>query len=100
MIAALEEYVILGCASGIAFLGDVLRHEAFARGDTHTHFIEEYFASWQPSQEKLDLAAIAAAIVASAKPASSQRRGGDTGNSAGNSPWTTLGGWRIGGARQ
>jgi acetyl/propionyl-CoA carboxylase alpha subunit len=63
MTAALGDYVILGCTTGIPFLRDVLDHEAFVRGDTHTHFIEEHFAQWHPQERDAEVAVLAAAIL-------------------------------------
>lgn len=96
MATALEEYVILGCASGISFLRDVLGHPAFARGDTHTHFIEQHFPNWQPSEKLLDLALIGAAIAALRKAPSPGSKGVDEDIS----PWMTMGSWRLGSGRE
>jgi acetyl-CoA carboxylase biotin carboxylase subunit len=92
MIAALNGYVILGCTTGIAFLADVFRHQAFISGQTHTHFIEQHLTDWRPPAKNLATAMIAAAIT-SLRPLSVAV------NTAGvedQSPWTTLGDWRMG----
>jgi acetyl-CoA carboxylase biotin carboxylase subunit len=91
MVAALRAYTILGCTTNIAFLLDVLAHPAFARGETHTHFIDEHFAAWRPREEHLDFALIAAAIDARRR---SEVR--DDGPIADPTPWSTLGRWRLG----
>jgi acetyl-CoA carboxylase biotin carboxylase subunit len=93
MIAALGDYVVLGCMTANPFLLDVLEHPAFVRGDTNTHFIDEHFPVWHGREHHRIVAAIAAAIdtlrpqqaaVVSAEP------------SLVTSPWATLGRWRLG----
>ena len=91
MCAALREYAILGCTTGIPFLLDVLEHAAFARGDTHTHFVADHFPQWAGREQHRLVAAIAAAIdTARAAPMTTR---GETGAAA--SPWSTLGRWRL-----
>jgi len=48
MRRALAEYKMEGVTTNIEFLRDVLAHDAFAKGQTTTGFIAEYFANWQP----------------------------------------------------
>ncbi len=95
MVTALGNYVILGCTTGIAFLRELLQHDAFIRGETHTHFIDQHFANWQPQSRALDTAAIAAAILAT-QPISRKSSAAPPVNAT-SSPWTTLGAWRLGG---
>jgi acetyl-CoA carboxylase biotin carboxylase subunit len=94
MVSALNNYVILGCTTGITFLRDLLQYEAFVRGETHTHFIDQHFASWRPRAVDADLAAIAAAIL------SMQHLHTGTATVSADqsvsSPWMTLGNWRLG----
>ena len=91
MLAALREYVILGCTTAIPFLLDVLDHPAFASGQTHTHFVAEHFPSWSGRDAHRLIALIAAAIDATRAPRPT--RGGAAPTEA--SPWTTLGHWRL-----
>jgi 3-methylcrotonyl-CoA carboxylase alpha subunit len=93
MIAALADYAILGCATGIPFLLDVLEHPAFIAGETHTHFIPDHFPAWNGRQRHLLFAAIAAAIDAARPPHAGSERGT---TSPSISPWSTLGQWRLG----
>ena len=91
MIQALEEYIILGVKTPIPFLIDVLKSEAFARGDTFTDFIETHFADWKPNRSNADAACAAFIIdeltrVRKAGAAAGQERGV-------SSPWQTLGPW-------
>ncbi len=93
MIAALEDYVVLGCTTGIPFLLDVLEHPAFVDGDTHTHFIADHYPTWSGREHHRAIAAIAAAIdVARTQHAASAP--GELAAAA--SPWAMLGGWRLG----
>jgi acetyl-CoA carboxylase biotin carboxylase subunit len=95
MMAALQDYVILGCTTTIPFLLDVLDHPAFCGGDTHTHFIDEHFPTWHGRDRYRTIAAIAAALDAArphtAAPATAGRE-------VGQGPWHTLGHWRLGSA--
>jgi acetyl-CoA carboxylase biotin carboxylase subunit len=91
-IAALTDYVVLGCTTNTPFLLDVLEHSAFVRGETHTHFVDEHFPSWRGREHHRVIAAIAAALDA-ARP---DRRGRRDEAALLASPWTTLGHWRVG----
>jgi len=91
MIQALEGYIILGVKTPVPFLIDVLKSEAFARGDTFTDFIDTHFTGWKPNRCDVDAACAAFIIdelsrVGKAKTAVVQ-------DGAGQSPWQTLGPW-------
>lgn len=58
MIRALKECVILGVKTPIEFLLDVVSSEPFQSGRTHTGFVEENFAQWQPDRVLDDLAVL------------------------------------------
>ncbi len=92
MIAALSNYAILGCTTGIPFLLDVLEHPAFIGGNTHTHFIGDHFPMWSGREHHRNVAAIAAAIDVMR----SSRTTTHGEPAASTSPWTTLGHWRLG----
>jgi len=92
MIAALQDYEILGCTTAIPFLIDVLAHPAFRDGDTHTHFIDEHVAAWRSRDENLQIAFLAAAIDSVRK----QPRAAADNSSEPETPWTRLGAWRMG----
>jgi acetyl-CoA carboxylase, biotin carboxylase subunit len=94
MIAALADYVVLGPTTNLAFLADVLRHPAFAAGNTHTRFVDEHFSGWQSAGDEARLAAVAAALHAALSP---QTSAGRSARAALPSPWQTLGAWRMGG---
>ena len=91
MCAALRDYAILGCTTGIPFLLDVLEHPAFARGDTHTHFVADHFPQWVGREQYRLVATIAAAFDT----ARAARTGMRVEAAATASPWSTLGHWRL-----
>jgi acetyl-CoA/propionyl-CoA carboxylase biotin carboxyl carrier protein len=96
---ALARYVILGCGTNLRFLRDVIRDEAFARGDTTTVFLERHFAEWRPQPSARALAA--AAALASTPPAGPAPPTGDraiAARTAAWDPWDVTSGWRIGGS--
>jgi len=59
MIRALKTYVVLGIRTTIPFLIDVLNSEEFAKGNTHTGFIDHHFKNWSQSKADEDIARIA-----------------------------------------
>ena len=82
---ALDEYVVGGVTTNLAFLRWLVRHEAFGRGDTTTAFIDEHFtpdALRDPQADQAARLAAAAAWIALAP----------TGAVA--DPWRRLGAWR------
>jgi acetyl/propionyl-CoA carboxylase alpha subunit len=91
MIQALEDYVILGVRTPVPFLIDVLKSEAFVRGDTFTDFIDAHFSDWKPDRCDED-AACAAFIIDEL--AGVKKAGAVAGQeSIDRSPWQTLGQW-------
>jgi acetyl/propionyl-CoA carboxylase alpha subunit len=94
MIATLGDYVVLGPTTNLPFLADVLRHPAFAAGETHTKFVDEHFSAWQGADGEARVAAVAAALHQALAP---QKAGATSQRAALPSPWQTLGAWRLGG---
>jgi len=93
MLAALSDYVVLGCTTNIPFLLDVIEHPAFVAGDTHTHFIDDHLSPWHGREQHRVVAAIAAAVDV----LRSRRHAPVPAEpSASPSPWATLGPWRVG----
>jgi acetyl-CoA carboxylase biotin carboxylase subunit len=101
MVKALSEYVILGVKTPIPFMIDVLKTEAFKRGDVYTHFIKTHFPDWKPGEGagagdgsvNSDLALISWVmdeLTAKKKDTVS------TGEARIPTPWETLGHWRMG----
>src|SRR5438876_682909 len=62
LLAALRDTAVLGPTTNLAFLQDVLAHPAFRRAETHTGFLAEHFATWQPGGDEA-VAALAAALA-------------------------------------
>ena len=92
MLRALRDYAILGVLTPIPFLADILASEPFARGETHTDFIEKHFTPWNPVLHGLDRAVLAYVIG----DARGRRRAetASTGKAAEYSPWQALGNFR------
>jgi acetyl/propionyl-CoA carboxylase alpha subunit len=107
-LAALRDYAVLGVTTNVEYLMAVLDHPAFRSGATHTGFIPDHLADWQPqgaASEGADVgedAELSAALVAVA--VAEQTRSGATRGSEGAggaavepSPWELLGRFRLGG---
>jgi acetyl-CoA carboxylase biotin carboxylase subunit len=91
MIQALQDYVILGVRTPVPFLIDVLKSEAFARGDTFTDFIETHFTDWKPN--RCDEDAACAAFIIDELSRAGKATATAAQENAGSSPWQTLGHW-------
>jgi acetyl-CoA/propionyl-CoA carboxylase biotin carboxyl carrier protein len=90
---ALRDTVVLGPATNLPLLQDVLAHPAFAAGATHTSFLDEHCAAWQPDAAEVDAAAAIAALAGlGLRPGTAS----NAGSAAPTSPWDTLGRWRLG----
>ena len=101
MLAALNDYVILGISTSISFLKDVVGHPEFRAGRTNTGFIKNHFENWgekEKSGDKLRLALTAAAFDSiNSGPSEKKVVGGVQKTTV--SPWQTLGHWRLGEGR-
>lgn len=93
MQAALRQCVVLGPITNGPFLLDVLAHPAFIAGHTHTGFLAEHFQNWQPDMTTHRSVAALAAALGQTQPRSDRA---STPHSPPPSPWTQLGGWRVG----
>jgi acetyl-CoA carboxylase biotin carboxylase subunit len=98
MADALRRFVILGCRTNLEFLQDVIRHDAFKKGETTTEFLDQYFAGWKPNVPPLVIAAAAVAEVAddAAGPSPTGRDERAHKRPVGSDPWERLGSWRMG----
>ena len=99
MVRALKEYVVLGVATPIPFLVDLLEHPAFVKGDYNTHLIADHFAAWQPhaSDGERALALSAAAALFSLTSGSARTGGGAQRPGSGWPPvWESAGAFRHG----
>lgn len=65
LASALREYVLLGPQTNLGFLQELVTHPAFLAGQVSTRFVEEEFAGWRASPPPVEVAAIAAALLAS-----------------------------------
>ncbi len=92
MKMALEEYPILGIKTTAPFLLDVISSEEFLNGDIHISFIEENFKDWNASNEDIQVPVCAyfGDEFFSSQVNVSEIKGGRF-----QSPWDTLGAWRI-----
>jgi acetyl-CoA carboxylase biotin carboxylase subunit len=94
LLGALRDTAVLGPVTNLAFLQDVLAHAAFARGATHTGFLGEHFAAWRQAEGDETVAALAAALASSRRPAAAA--GQTDAATVVPTPWDTLGAWRLG----
>ncbi len=94
MRRALKELVIMGVKTPIAYLRDVLDHEAFREGATFTDFIPRQMADWSLAGRAPEMAALA--YIVDDLAAGSPRVSGQDAAPAGiPTPWQTLGAWRL-----
>jgi len=91
MLQALEDYIILGVKTPVPFLIDVLKSEAFARGNTFTDFIDAHFSGWKPN--RCDEDAACAAFIIDEMSGGSKAKAAIGRGSVDASPWQTLGPW-------
>ncbi len=95
-VRALREFVALGVDTNVSFLIDVLEHEAFRKGQTHTGFLPSYFREWSPRRGPRFLAALA---TAAGTEGNAGRWQGSTEASRTFDPWRDLGRWELGRGR-
>jgi acetyl-CoA carboxylase biotin carboxylase subunit len=96
MLVALRELAILGVTTTVPYLREIIRHPAFAAGETHTHFLEQHFGEWRAPHDDAALAAIGAALHTLL--AAPETAAASSGATALPTPWHQLGAWRLGGA--
>jgi acetyl-CoA carboxylase biotin carboxylase subunit len=66
---ALSEYKVGGIRTNLAFFQDILRDDAFVRGDLSTAFLEDFFTRRKPASEPtVEAEAVAAIVAALSKP--------------------------------
>jgi acetyl/propionyl-CoA carboxylase alpha subunit len=63
LVAALEDFHVLGVATNAGYLIDVLRHPKFAQGDFDTGFLGREFPEWQRPEPPAELGAVAMAAT-------------------------------------
>jgi acetyl-CoA carboxylase biotin carboxylase subunit len=93
MREALANYVLMGVASPVEMLREILAHQEFAAGNLSTHFLDENMPDWTPTAapENELLMALTAASFAKSAPAS----GTAAASNVPQSLWQTLGSWQI-----
>jgi acetyl-CoA carboxylase biotin carboxylase subunit len=99
MLAALDDYVLLGISTPIPFLKDVIRHPVFREGKATTGFIKAHLDGWAEAAkdgEKQRLALAAAAYLASDQKPAYRPAVAGAGAGEADSPWKSLGRWRLG----
>jgi len=94
MIRALRDYTIVGLKTIIPLMVDVLDSQPFRQGKTHTGFLAEHFREWKPSQALADLA-VMAYVTHDLRAARSDAAPGGGERDQFETPWQTLGSWRI-----
>jgi acetyl-CoA carboxylase biotin carboxylase subunit len=94
MRRALSEYMILGVATPISLLLNILEHPAFVSGELSTHFLEHHFPNWKPpkASDAVREAALMAVMVAHAE---TQHGSGAPLSKTQPTPWQTIGPWEI-----
>ncbi|MDG6218729.1 MAG: acetyl-CoA carboxylase biotin carboxylase subunit [Candidatus Thermoplasmatota archaeon] len=96
MIWALSNYAVLGVTSNISFLKKVCEHEEFKKGNTTTHFIDNYFKDWITAKKGLPVDAIIALAVYDSMHSKKEEivryKEADP-----HSPWKHVGRWRVSG---
>lgn len=93
MIQALGDCVVLGVATSIELMIDVLRSQPFREGQTHTGFLVEHFADWKPGADGNEFARLAAAAAQSV--GGPPRHAGSAPSVVDSSPWSRLGRWDL-----
>jgi len=96
MRRALEECVILGVATPIEFLRDLLGSDEFRRGAVHTGFLEEFLARWRPDPEVDRVAALGHDLE---RPRSQRSAAFASPEAHASSPWVRLQGFGRGNQR-
>ncbi|HXD89424.1 MAG TPA: biotin carboxylase N-terminal domain-containing protein, partial [Candidatus Binataceae bacterium] len=104
MVAALDEFSLLGPQTSAAFLRDVVASAPFTKGDLSTRFLPEFFPNWSLDAPRLRSALLAAALLGSngAPIADYAARDGAArpqGQTSARSPWSELGSFEPWGRR-
>ncbi|MCZ2115441.1 MAG: ATP-grasp domain-containing protein [Anaerolineae bacterium] len=94
MDRALRETVVLGPATNIAYLRDILAQPAFVAGQTSTSFLAEHMPDWRPPAEASEDEWIAAAVYEAVGKAADNGRQAAAGEATVYDPWEAARGWR------
>ncbi len=90
---ALGDYIILGIKTNLGYLKRITDNARFARGDYHTHFIDESEAELTMTKDELPAVLAAALLAAETKVGPDVSAGGPW--LRGTTPWQELGHWEI-----
>ncbi len=93
MDRALRDTVVLGVATNVGYLRDILAAPAFVAGDTSTNFLAEQMGDWRPVTGASEVEWIAAAVW-EAIGATDHRPQTTEGGAVVYDPWAVVGGWR------
>ena len=98
MERALRETVVLGVATNIGYLRDILAVPAFVAGDTDTNFLAQHMVDWRPTAGASEAEWVAAAVY-EALGTTDHRRADfrpptTEGGRAVYDPWEAARGWR------
>jgi acetyl/propionyl-CoA carboxylase alpha subunit len=93
MRVALENYVLLGVATPMELLRDVLSHPEFQAGRLSTHFLEDHLPDWKPHAP--DDPELAAALLAATRTPRLTSQAAEVAGTTTPSPWQVLGLWKI-----
>lgn len=100
MREALDQYVLQGVITNLAFLRDVVTHPEYLAGRTYTSFIEQHLTPWKPPTTPITDELLIAAAVAELLDREKQQGTANAGAAGGAvqgdpfSPWLRLGHWR------
>jgi len=96
MTWALSHYIVLGVTTNISFLHEVFKHKEYHKGNTTTHFIDNYFKDWTVSKKSLPVDALIALAVYDSMHSKKEEvvryKESDP-----HSPWKHVGRWRVSG---
>ncbi|MDO8432343.1 MAG: biotin carboxylase N-terminal domain-containing protein [Candidatus Binatus sp.] len=96
MLAALNDFELLGVANNASFLRDIVASEPFRSADLSTHFVDEHFSSWHPCEADVIAGLLAAAITAERDHAgAAPNANGDRAAATNRSPWAELRGFEL-----
>jgi 3-methylcrotonyl-CoA carboxylase alpha subunit len=93
MERALRETVVLGVATNIGYLRDILAVPAFVAGGTDTNFLARYMAEWRPTAGASEEEWVAAAVWEVVGTGDDRRRPTADGREV-YDPWEAARGWR------
>lgn len=97
LVQALREWEIHGVVTNCDFLTALVSHPEFVKGEVHTGFIQAHYGDgWSPDEANTLDAALALAVAGLFIQSDGVEHGQGPGRGDRFSPWTGLGGWRMG----